>query len=67
MIEPPYIHLIGLSRHHHPGWYSEAGARLGSELLLGALKKIGLQWRTDDMPAVWALVEQTQRAKPQPI
>ncbi len=41
MIEPPYIHLIGVSKQFR-GWKSEAGCRLGSELLLGAMRKITL-------------------------
>jgi hypothetical protein len=56
MIEPPYIHLIGLAEQFR-GWQSEDGKRLGSELLVGALKKISLQAGTPEMPAVWALVD----------
>jgi hypothetical protein len=57
MSEPPYIHLIGLAHDYHPGWYSEDGLRLGSELLLDALKKITIQWAAPAMPPVWALVD----------
>jgi ribosomal protein S18 acetylase RimI-like enzyme len=56
MIEPPYIYFIGISKQFRSG-RDENGNRLGSELLVGALKKITLQWKTPEMPAVWALVD----------
>jgi ribosomal protein S18 acetylase RimI-like enzyme len=56
MVEPPYIYVIGVAEQFR-GWRSEAGLRLGSELLVGTLKKIAVQWDTPDMPAVWALVD----------
>jgi hypothetical protein len=57
IFEPPYIHVIGLAEDYHPGWYSEDGLRLGSELLVGALTKIAVQWKVPDMPSVWAMVD----------
>ncbi len=56
MLEPPYIHVIGLSASHRGWTLEDEKTRLGSALLVGAIKKIAIQWPGDRMPAVWALV-----------
>jgi hypothetical protein len=53
---PPYIRFIGIAEGFRKR-NSEAGVTLGDELLVGALKRIALQWPSKAMPAVWALVD----------
>jgi ribosomal protein S18 acetylase RimI-like enzyme len=55
MAEPPYIHVIGLSRRYR-GWTLAEGPTLGSAMLVGTMKKIALLWPGEAMPAIWALV-----------
>lgn len=53
--EPPYIHLIGISKQFR-GDRTQEGERLGCALLVGALRAIDVQWTDTVMPEVWALV-----------
>jgi hypothetical protein len=55
-VEPPYIHVIGLSKSYRGWTLEDEKTRLGSALLAGTMKKIALVWSGDATPAMWALV-----------